>query len=178
LLPALRRSGDARVVVLSSIGHRRGDVDFDDLDFRQRPYDPWVAYAQSKTANALFAVGMTQRHGGDGITTNAVNPGFIPTRLQRHMTRAELQDRGWVDAAGRPIRRDGQKTPEQGAATSVWAAVAPELTGSGGHYLEDCAIAAPWTGPGELRRGYLPYALDPSNAERLWAVTASRIAGA
>ncbi len=178
LLPALRRSGGARVVALSSIGHRRGDVDFDDLDFRARPYDPWVAYAQSKTANALFGVGMTERHADLGITANAVNPGFIMTRLQRHMTHEELLDRGWVNEAGEPSRREGQKTLEQGAATSVWAAVAPELAGNGGHYLEDCAIAHPWTGPGALRRGYLPYALDPANADRLWAVTARRIAAA
>lgn len=175
LLPALRATDESRVVALTSIGHRRGDVDFDDPDFRVRPYDPWIAYAQSKTANALFAVGMTCRYQQDGITTNAVAPGFIWTRLQRHMTRAELHDRGWVDESGTQVRRLREKTVEQGAATSVWAAVAPELSGDGGHYLEDCAIAESWTGPGELRRGYLPYALDPEHAERLWAITAERI---
>lgn len=168
LLPALRAAGRARVVSLSSIGHRRSDIDFDDIHFRTRAYDPWIAYGQSKTANALFAVGMTARFAGDGITTNSVMPGGIMTGLQKHMTDDEKRALGWIDEHGTPNPRF--KTPAQGAATSIWAAVAPELEGNGGHYLEDCHIAKPWSADAPMS-GVLPYALDPERAERLWAVS-------
>jgi NAD(P)-dependent dehydrogenase (short-subunit alcohol dehydrogenase family) len=167
LLPALRDAGEARVVVLSSRGHRRGDVDFDDPNYLSRPYDPWEAYGQSKTANCLFAVALTRR----GIKANAVAPGSIQTNLMRHMPHEELAARGWLDSAGNRINGPGPgwKTVEQGAATTVWAAVAPELQGVGGKYLDDCAIAQPWTGQGEVPFGFFaPYALDPDHAERLW----------
>ncbi|TDD71420.1 SDR family NAD(P)-dependent oxidoreductase [Actinomadura rubrisoli] len=165
LLPSLRAAGGARVVSLSSRAHRRGDVDLDDPNYLYRPYDPWEAYGQSKTATALFAVGMTAHFAGDGITCNAVMPGAIMTGLQRHIPRRELAETGW-SAEERP---PGWKTPEQGAATSVWAAVAPELDGVSGKYLDDCAIAGPWTGTGDPPNGhYLRHALDPERAERLW----------
>jgi NAD(P)-dependent dehydrogenase (short-subunit alcohol dehydrogenase family) len=170
LLPALRDAGRARVVVLTSRGHRRGDVDFDDPNYHRRPYDPWEAYGQSKTANALFAVGLTRR----GVPANAVAPGAIQTGLMRHMPHDELSERGWLDADGNRILRPDPawKTVEEGAATTVWAAVAPELEGIGGAYLDNCAIAAPWTGDGEVPHGsYLPYALDPDHAERLWTLS-------
>ena len=168
LLPALRRAGPARVVSLSSIGHRRSDINFDDLHFRTRPYDPWTAYGQSKTANALFAVGLTQQHGDDGIFSNSVMPGGILTGLQKHMTREEQMALGWFDEDGTPNPRF--KSTAQGAATSIWAAVAPELEGRGGLYLEDCAIAQPWRAEAPMS-GYLPYAVDPERAERLWRVS-------
>lgn len=95
LLPALRDADGARVVVLSSRGHRRSDVDFDDPNYLHRPYDPWEAYGQSKTANCLFAVGLTRR----GMPANAVAPGSIHTPLMRHMPRQELEERGWLDSA-------------------------------------------------------------------------------
>jgi NAD(P)-dependent dehydrogenase (short-subunit alcohol dehydrogenase family) len=167
LLPALRDVGGARVVVLSSRGHRRSDVNFDDPNYLHRPYDPWEAYGQSKTANCLFAVGLTRR----GMSANAVAPGAIQTSLMRHMPQQELAERGWLDTAGNRVNGPGPewKTIEQGAATTVWAAVAPELQGVGGKYLDNCAIAEPWTGPGEVPFGfYVPYALDPDHAERLW----------
>ncbi|MUN40968.1 SDR family NAD(P)-dependent oxidoreductase [Actinomadura litoris] len=168
LLPALRAAGGARVVVLSSRAHRRGDVDLDDPNYERGPYDPWQAYGRSKTANALFAVGLTARHAAEGITANAVMPGAIMTGLQRHIPRQELADMGWSGV----FDPRGWKTPEQGAATSVWAAVAPELDGVGGRYLENCAIGTPWTGPGDPPTGhYLPYALDPGTADRLWALS-------
>jgi len=170
LLPALRDAGEARVVVLSSRGHRRSDVDFDDPNYLSRPYDPWEAYGQSKTANCLFAVGLTQR----GMPANAVAPGSIQTGLMRHMPHEELAERGWLDSAGNRINGPGPewKTVEQGAATTVWAAVAPELRGVGAKYLDNCAIAQPWTGPGEVPFGfYAPYALDPDHAERLWVLS-------
>jgi NAD(P)-dependent dehydrogenase (short-subunit alcohol dehydrogenase family) len=169
LMPALlKAAGTARVVSLSSIGHRRSDVHFDDVNFRERPYDPWAAYGQSKTANALFAVGLTQRYAGDGITSNAVMPGGIMTGLQKHLTRDEQMAMGWFDEHGTPNPRF--KSTAQGAATSIWAAVAPELAGKGGLYLEDCAVAKPWTSEQPMS-GYMPYALDPANAGRLWTLS-------
>jgi NAD(P)-dependent dehydrogenase (short-subunit alcohol dehydrogenase family) len=95
LLPSLRAAGGARVVVLSSSAHRRADVDFDDPNYLVREYDPWQAYGQSKTANALFAVALHERFAADGITANAVMPGMIATDLQRHMSDAERARRGW-----------------------------------------------------------------------------------
>jgi NAD(P)-dependent dehydrogenase (short-subunit alcohol dehydrogenase family) len=173
LLPALKAAGGTRVVSLTSLGHRRSDVDFDDLDFRRRPYDPWLAYGQSKTANVLFAVGLTQRLAGDGIVANAVHPGGIMTGLQKHVPREEQIRLGWIDESGVPHPR--MKNAEQGAATSIWAAVAPELEGVGGHYLEDCAIAKAWSADKPMS-GVKPYALDPERAQRLWSVSEGLIA--
>jgi NAD(P)-dependent dehydrogenase (short-subunit alcohol dehydrogenase family) len=175
LLPALREAGESRVVCLSSIGHRRSDVDFDDPNFERRPYDPWIAYGQSKTADALFAVGLWQRHASDGITANAVHPGGILTGLQKHMSREEQMALGWFDESGKLNPRF--KTPAQGASTSVWAATAPELRGRGGLYLEDCRIASPWTAERPME-GYLPYALDPDNAARLWELSETLVGAA
>jgi NAD(P)-dependent dehydrogenase (short-subunit alcohol dehydrogenase family) len=174
LLPALRAAGTARVVSLSSIGHRRSDVLWDDINFGRRPYDPFVAYGQSKTANSLFAVGLTRRHAGEGITSNAVMPGGILTGLQKHMSREEQMALGWFDEQGTPNPRF--KTPAQGAATSIYAAVSPDLEGRGGLYLEDCAEAKPWTAEAPMS-GYLPYAVDAEHAERLWGVSERMLAG-
>lgn len=173
LLPALKAAGTARVVSLSSIGHRRSDIAFDDINFRERPYDPWSAYGQSKTANALFAVGFTRRYASDGISSNAVMPGGIMTGLQKHMTDDEKRALGWIDEHVTPNPRF--KSTAQGAATSIWAATAPELEGRGGLYLEDCAIAKPWNEANPMQ-GYLPYALDPERGERLWTVSEEMIA--
>jgi len=171
LLPSLGAAGRARVISLSSRAHRRSDVHFDDLNYRSRPYDPWEAYGQSKTACALFAAAMTTRYGHLGITCNAVMPGGIRTGLQRHMSREDIAARGW-DAAVPP----GWKTPGQGAATTIWAAVTPELDGVGGKYVEDCAIATPWTHDNDPPDGhYLPYALNPEHAERLWTLTEDQL---
>lgn len=167
LLPLLTREG-ARVVSLSSIGHRRSDVVFDDINFKTRPYDKWAAYGQSKTANALFAVGLTNRFKDKGVWSNAVMPGGIMTGLQENMTKEEMRAFGWIDEAGNI--RDGFKTIEQGAATSVWAATAPELEKVGGLYLEDCAQAEPWV-EAKPFSGVMPHALNPQSAERLWDVS-------
>lgn len=170
LMPALekgaRRSGrNSRVVALSSGAHRRSAINFDDPHYRQRPYDKWEAYAQSKTANALFAVALTTHFKDRGIVANAVMPGMIRTELSRHLTQDEIA------AVGAPASADtpppAYKTVEQGAATSVWAALAPELEGIGGLYLEDCAQAVPGTREGR-GFGVLPHALDKSAALRLW----------
>ncbi len=173
LLPALRAAGKARVVALTSSGHRRSDVHFEDLNFRERPYEPFLGYGQSKTANALFAVGLTARYASDGITSNAVMPGGIMTGLQKHLSREFMTRAGWIDESGAVNARF--KDPGQGAATSIWAAVAPELEGVGGLYLEDCAIARPVTDANAMR-GYMPYALDPERAARLWRVSEELLA--
>lgn len=165
----------ARVVSLSSIGHRRSDIRWDDPHFRNGDYEKWTSYGQSKTANALFAVGATQKWKDRGILANAVMPGGIITPLQRHLSKEEQIGFGWIDENGVPNPR--MKTPEEGAATSVWAAVGEELEGVGGKYLENCAEAGPWT-EAEPWSGVLPYAIDPASAERLWAWSEKEIAAA
>jgi NAD(P)-dependent dehydrogenase (short-subunit alcohol dehydrogenase family) len=169
LVAGAKSSGKtSRLVSLSSIGHRRSPVNFDDPNFRDRPYDKWESYGQAKTANALFAVGFNKRFKDQGVTANAVMPGGIMTPLQRHLPLDEQKALGWIDDAGKV--RDGFKTPQQGASTSVWAAVGDELEGVGGLYLEDLAQAKPWTKEAGWS-GVMPYALDPEQAERLWALS-------
>jgi NAD(P)-dependent dehydrogenase (short-subunit alcohol dehydrogenase family) len=175
LLPALKAAGRARVVSLTSLGHRRSDVHFEDIHFHHRPYDPWIAYGQSKTANVLFAVAMAQRFGGDGISTNAVHPGGIMTGLQKHVPHEEQLKMGWINEAGTTNARF--KSIEQGAATTVWATVATDLENISGRYLEDCTIAKPWSDANPMS-GVKPYALDPASAERLWSVSEDFIARA
>jgi len=166
LLPALRRAAGARVVALSSRGHQRSPVDFEDPHFHERPYDRWVAYGQSKTANALFARGLDARGAADDIRSFAVHPGGIITELSRHMTKEEL-------AATASTVRGGLKTPEQGAATTAWAATSPQLAGMGGVYCEDCDIAT--AVPADFAEGYgvKPWACDPALADRLWTLSES-----
>ncbi|MCA3709730.1 MAG: SDR family NAD(P)-dependent oxidoreductase [Phenylobacterium sp.] len=165
-----QKSGSAsRLVSLSSIGHRRSDIQWDDPNYRTRPYDKWESYGQAKTANSLFAVGFHARYASRGVTANAVMPGGIMTPLQRHMERAEMVALGWIDPETGAVR-EGFKTPEQGASTSVWAAVARELEGVGGLYLENCQEAVPWT-PEAPFIGVMPHALDPEGAERLWVLS-------
>jgi NAD(P)-dependent dehydrogenase (short-subunit alcohol dehydrogenase family) len=158
----------ARVVELTSIGHRRSNINWDDPHYRTRAYDKWESYGQSKTANSLFAVGFNQRFKDRGVTANAVMPGGIMTPLQRHLPREEMIAFGWIDEAGNVAQ--GFKTTEQGASTSVWAAVGSELEGVGGLYLENCAQAEP-ANPDNPRGGVWPWALDPEAADRLWAIT-------
>jgi NAD(P)-dependent dehydrogenase (short-subunit alcohol dehydrogenase family) len=159
----------ARLVSLSSIGHRRGGVNFDDPHYRHRPYDKWESYGQAKTANALYAVGFNARFKDRGVTANAVHPGGIMTPLQRHLPREEMIAFGWMDEDGKVS--DRFKSTQQGAATSVWAAVGPQLEGVGGLYLEDCNQALPWTAEIPFG-GVMPHALDPETADRLWALSA------
>jgi len=165
----------ARVVSLSSIGHRRSDIRWDDPHFRNGDYEKWTSYGQSKTANALLAVGVTSNWKDRGILANAVMPGGILTPLQRHLSREEQIGFGWIDENGAANER--MKTPEQGASTSIWAAVGAELEGVGGKYLENCAEAAPWNAE-EPWSGVLHHALNPESAERLWAWSQEEIAGA
>ncbi len=166
---ALTAAGGARVVSVSSAAHLRAPVDFSDIHFRERSYDPWLAYGQSKTANVLFAVEGTKRWAADGITVNALHPGAIRTNLQRYVSDEEL-DRMRA-GTGAPH----WKTPEQGAATSVLVATSPLLDGVGGRYFEDCNEAAPHQ-PG-TRTGVAAYALDPEAAGHLWQVSTETLAG-
>jgi NAD(P)-dependent dehydrogenase (short-subunit alcohol dehydrogenase family) len=168
LMPALIAAAPARVVALSSSGHRRSDVHLEDPNFRERAYEKWNAYGQSKTANSLFAVELTRRYQGQGVTANAVHPGGIMTNLQRFLPREEQLAMGWMDEQGN--LNPAFKTPEQGAATSVWAAVGSELEGLGGLYLEDVSEALPFD-PANPFTGYMPYARDPQTAQKLWTLS-------
>ncbi|MFC6089890.1 SDR family NAD(P)-dependent oxidoreductase [Saccharothrix lopnurensis] len=160
----------ARVVQVSSSAHHRSGVVFDDIHFERRPYEPWSAYGQSKSANVLFAIEATRRWAADGITANALMPGGIMTNLQRHVTEEEMTRlRAQVGATDFKW-----KTPEQGAATSVLLATSPLLEGVGGRYFEDCDEALP--GIGDPRHGVAAHALDPEAATRLWAVTEETLA--
>ena len=153
---ALAAAGAARIVVVSSTGHLYSPVVFDDLHFRFRPYDPLLAYAQSKTAAILFAVGATVRWAGDGITANALNPGAIATNLQRHV-------------GGKLVTPpERQKTPAQGAATSVLLATSPQVDGIGGRYFDDCNEAPTVDHRDASGSGVAAYALDAANADRMW----------
>jgi NAD(P)-dependent dehydrogenase (short-subunit alcohol dehydrogenase family) len=173
---------ETRIVSLSSRGHLRSPVVFDDLHFDRRPYDPWLAYGQSKTANILLAVEAHRRWSSDGITANAVHPGAIfETNLSRHMA-PDVLERVWSQVRERQARSGGIgfKTPEQGAATSVLVATSPQLSGIGGRYFEDCNEAQPLPpdfSP-ETASGVAPYALDPDNAARLWEVSERLLAAA
>ncbi|CAH0145227.1 oxidoreductase [Microbacterium foliorum] len=161
----------ARVISYSSGGHYRSPVRFDDIDFETTPYDPWVAYGQSKSANALFAVGLARRGADRGILAFSVHPGGIMTELQRHVPREELLSRGWIDADGTPNPRF--KTPAQGASTGLWAATATELVSRSGAYCEDCAIKGivPADHTDMTTGGVKEWAIDTDAAERLWALS-------
>ncbi|GAA2206419.1 SDR family NAD(P)-dependent oxidoreductase [Nonomuraea monospora] len=167
LWPAVER-GRGRVVALSSVGHRRSPIRWDDVMF-ERGYDKWAAYGQAKTANVLFAVHLDALARDAGVRAFAVHPGGILTPLQRHLAREEMVAQGWMDERGNVLHTF--KTPEQGAATEVWAATSPLLDGMGGVYCEDCEVAEMVTGP-EARSGVRDYAVDPDQAARLWALSA------
>jgi NAD(P)-dependent dehydrogenase (short-subunit alcohol dehydrogenase family) len=141
LWEALKKSGRARVVALSSFGHSMGEVDLEDPNFNRRPYDKWKAYGQSKSANSLFAVALDKRGQEHGIRAFAVHPGGILTDLVRHMTEEELNSFGVYRENGVARVPERFKTVEQGAATTVWCAASPQLNGQGGVYCEDCDLA-------------------------------------
>ncbi|MHA7268845.1 SDR family NAD(P)-dependent oxidoreductase [Arthrobacter sp. HLT1-20] len=163
--------GGARVVSLTSTGHKISGIHFDDPQFTT-DYDKWQAYGQAKTANSLFAVELDKRGADHGVRAFAVHPGGIMTELQRHLTHEEMVAAGWMNDEG--VVREGFKTPEQGAATSVWAATSPLLDGKGGVYCEDCDIARPTDPQSPLARfmGVDDHAVDPDGAVRLWDLSA------
>src|SRR5215472_3563221 len=160
---ALASAHHARIVSVSSVGHIDGDVDLDDIDFERRPYDPWLAYGQSKTANILFAVEAAKRWASDGIVANALNPGRIgSTQLGRYLDQVLVRPA----QSGPASIGVSVKNSEQGAATSTLLAASPLVDGVTGRYFEDCQEAGPHQ-PG-IRRGVAAYALDPEHAKGLW----------
>jgi len=178
LWPALRRSGKARIVSVSSLGHRLSPVDFDDPHFERRPYDKWIAYGQSKTANALFAVEADRLGEPERIRAFSLHPGAVFAPLARHLDIDDYRRMGAADAHGNILSTEqaGFKTLEQGAATLVWCAVSHQLDGIGGVYCEDCDVARLATSESE-RGGVRPWAVDPVLAQRLWAMS-ERLTGA
>src|SRR5262245_39796044 len=166
LAPQLLAAGAARIVNLSSDGHKLADIDLDDPNWNSREYNKFRAYGAAKTANILHAVELDRRLADSGVRAYAVHPGMVATNLARHMSRedvtaiTELPEQREVSAES-DIRKMEVLTPEQGAATQVWAAVSDELTGAGGVYLADCAVRTEVAG----------YAMDPDRARRLWQLS-------
>jgi NAD(P)-dependent dehydrogenase (short-subunit alcohol dehydrogenase family) len=169
IAPLLKNGG--RLVNLSSAGHRYSDVDLDDPNFEHTPYQPWIGYGRSKTANALFAVEFDRRHRDRGVRATAVHPGGIQTELGRHMDEGQMA--ALVASINETAANAGTpafefKTIPQGAATSVWAAVVADPAEVGGKYCEDCHVAELQEGEG-IRGGVRAYALDAEHAKALWA---------
>jgi NAD(P)-dependent dehydrogenase (short-subunit alcohol dehydrogenase family) len=159
-----------RLVNLASAGHRFADVDLGDPNFDAAPYDPWIAYGRSKTANILFAVEFDRRHRDRGVRAVAVHPGGIATELGRHLSDEDMealvaQLNATAAATGAPAFE--YKSTPQGAATSVWAAAVADAEAVGGRYCEDCRVGAIVEGDG-IRDGVRSYALDVARAQALW----------
>jgi NAD(P)-dependent dehydrogenase (short-subunit alcohol dehydrogenase family) len=182
LLPLLRHADRPRVVCLSSGAHKRSDIRWDDIGYDRSPYDKWQAYGQAKTANALFANALSRRLRDDGGRAFAVHPGGIFTPLQRHLPTEEMIALGWLGEDGQPseMARRGFKTPEQGCATTLWAATSALLDDTPGVYCEDCDIAEPTdpTSPMARYRGVDDHATSDESAERLWAISEDLLAQA
>jgi len=172
IAPLLREGG--RLINLSSAGHRFSNVDLEDPNFERTPYDPFVAYGRSKTANILFAVAFDKRHRSRGVRAAAVHPGGVQTELSRHMGADATQK--LVDQMNQRVAAEGKgpfqfKTIPQGAATSVWAAVVAPADEVGGQYCENCHVGK--IVPDDVTitavsEGVRSYAFDPKNAEALW----------
>jgi NAD(P)-dependent dehydrogenase (short-subunit alcohol dehydrogenase family) len=170
LVPNLIAAAPARIVIVSSGSHQWATLDLDDLNYERRPYEKFEAYGHSKLCANLLAVEYSRRHGGTGITMNAVTPGGVTTNLGRHVAFADAVRLGWVREDG-SLPQGRMKTPEEGAASPVWAAIAPELAGRGGLYVEDCAIAPIWSSTMPQGWGVSAASLDPDGARRLWDKT-------
>lgn len=169
LWPALKAANGARVVSLSSIGHRISPPDLEDPNFERTEYNKWLAYGRAKSANALFAIGLDARGAKHNVRAFAVHPGGIMTDLQRYMPDEEKRAMGWIDENG--VVNERFKTPSQGAATSVWCATNAQLDGRGGVYCEDCDIAQPVPAEDKGFSGVRPWAIDPVLADKLWALS-------
>ena len=180
VLPALQKAETSRVVALSSTAHIRGDVNWDDPHYNTTEYDKWGAYAQAKSANALFALGADRRWDEYGISAFGVHPGGIFTPLQRHLTTEEMAAMGWMNPDGTipPAVQAIFKTPEQGASTSTWAATSPQLEGRGGEYCENCDIAQLAGPDSPLWEHAREWICDDEKADRLWAMSEDMLASA
>ena len=172
IAPLIRKRG--RLINLSSAGHRFSNVDLEDPNFVKTPYEPFVAYGRSKTANILFAVAFDRRHRGNGIRAAAVHPGGVQTELDRHVDPIQIQ--GIIEQTNKQLASEGKapfqlKTIPQGAATSVWAAVVAPADEIGGRYCENCHVGRVVSDDVTITatsEGVRSYALDPKNAEALW----------
>jgi len=187
LWPALRQANGARVVSVSSWGHRYSPVMFEDPNFERRDYDRWSAYGQSKTANILFALALDECGKAEGVRAFSLHPGsIVDTGLGKYLSNEELRAAGVIDERGKPILDPARnlKTVEQGAATSIWCATSQRLAGMGGVYCENCDIAPLVPRKDEAQRsnyairqvgsrplGVMPYAVDPKAADRLWSLS-------
>jgi NAD(P)-dependent dehydrogenase (short-subunit alcohol dehydrogenase family) len=172
LIPELKAGKPSRVVVVSSMANKRGGINWDDINW-EKDYNKWLAYAQSKTANILFAKQLNKLYAAEGIQAYSLHPGGILTNLQQHVSQEERQAMGWLKEDGSPL--DLFKNVEQGASTSVYAALAPDLRNHGGEYLEDCAISK---GVNTERTfwGMGPHSVDMEAAERLWKLSEQMVA--
>ncbi|MRG44717.1 SDR family NAD(P)-dependent oxidoreductase [Chitinophaga sp. SYP-B3965] len=183
LWPALQQANGARVISVSSRGHRYSPVVLEDINFENREYDRWAAYGQSKTANILFALELDKRGRKEGIRAFSLHPGSIlGTGLAVHLTKEELLAAGVIDENGKPIldASRGLKTIAQGASTSVWCATSPQLNDLGGLYCEDNDVSPLMVsdvainlnvGASARFAGVMEYAVDPEAAERLWTLS-------
>lgn len=182
LMPLLTKTENARVVALSSAGHKISDIRWDDIQYETDTYDKWQAYGQAKTANALFANALSRRLKPSGGHAFSVHPGGIFTPLQRHLPKEEMIALGWLGEDGEPseLAKAGFKSPEQGASTSTWAATSPQLIGKAGVYCEDCDIAKPTDPDSPTARfmGVNAHATDDASAERLWTLSETLLANA
>jgi NAD(P)-dependent dehydrogenase (short-subunit alcohol dehydrogenase family) len=160
----------ARVICVSSAGHHNSPIRWDDIHFKNG-YDKWLAYGQTKTANALFALQLDEYGKESNIRAFSLHPGKILTPLVRHLKTSEMVSEGWTDQDGNLID-PSFKTPQQGAATQVWAATSPLLNGLGGLYCEDCNIAGLAKSYTEPFRGVCDYAADLESAKKLWEISA------
>ncbi|MCY4264976.1 MAG: oxidoreductase [Gammaproteobacteria bacterium] len=178
LLPMLLKTESARVVSLSSIVHRQSDIIWDDIHFLNTEYNKWMAYAQAKTANALFALGLDMNYENEGLRAFSVHPGGILTPLQRHLPIQEMQALGWTDAEGKLTEQMVPlfKTPSQGCATTLWAATSPMLAEMGGLYCEDCDVANLATEDSPYHCDVAPWAINEESALRLLSVTEEMLA--
>ena len=178
--PAMQRAKAARLVTLSSTAHIVADVQWDDPNFETTPYDKWVAYGQSKSACALFALGVDRRGRDIGVRAFSVHPGGIFTPLQRHLPDEEMVALGWKNPDGSiPPRIEAMfKTPEQGASTSVWAATSPKLHAMGGVYCEDCDIAKLANEDSNRWEHAREWICDDEKAEKLWEISEQMLANA
>ncbi|CZR57113.1 related to reductases [Phialocephala subalpina] len=157
---------NSRVVNVTSGSHRRGSMHFDNLNL-EGIYTPRLGYAQSKTANILMANQIERLYGSQGLRGLSISPGAIISRAQRHDDPKEL-------AAALPKLKHILKDTAQGAATTVWGAVAKVLEGKGALYLEDCGEAAEAGAEGEgliTSGGYAPFTFDEEAEEKLWQMS-------
>lgn len=154
----------ARIACVSSFGHHYSPVVFDDINFDHRPYSAWKSYGQSKTGTCLMAVKLSAALRQRGIDAFSLHPGQVVTDMGRSMVAEDFAEQ--VAKTGE-IPPDDFMTPDQGAATTIWALTEPGLAGKGGAYLQDCAVAAVRDEP-DYRTGVMRYAIDPASAERLW----------